>query len=104
MNFNDHKFTWDTDTIPMKDRETCELSSVESLIEVYMSENESQTLRDEYYGATKIHDSDYKSESLDDVIKTWENLHVEEKHQLKILLQKYEHLFDGTLGEFNMAY
>jgi hypothetical protein len=42
------------------------------------------------------------SKSLDDVIKTYENLHVEEQHQLKILLQKYEHLFDGTLGEFNM--
>jgi hypothetical protein len=27
---------------------------------------------------------------------------VEEQHQLKILVQKYEHLFDGTLGEFNM--
>jgi hypothetical protein len=22
MNFNDHKVTWDTDTIPMKDRDT----------------------------------------------------------------------------------
>jgi hypothetical protein len=40
--------------------------------------------------------------SLDDVIKTCENLHVEEQHQLKILLQKYEHPFDGTSGEFNM--
>jgi hypothetical protein len=39
---------------------------------------------------------------LDDIIKTCENLHVEEQHQLKILLQQYEHLFDGTLGEFNM--
>jgi hypothetical protein len=39
---------------------------------------------------------------LDDVIKTCENFHVEEQHQLKILLQKYEHLFDGILGEFNM--
>jgi hypothetical protein len=37
-----------------------------------------------------------------DVIKTFENLHAKEQHQLKILLQKYEHLFDGTLGEFNM--
>jgi hypothetical protein len=37
-----------------------------------------------------------------DAIKTCENLHVEEQHQLKILLQKYEHLFDRTLGEFNM--
>jgi hypothetical protein len=41
-------------------------------------------------------------EILDDVIKTCENLHVEDQHQLKTLLQKYEHLFDGTLGEFNM--
>jgi hypothetical protein len=39
---------------------------------------------------------------LDDVIKICENLHVEEQNQLKILLQKYENLFDGTLGEFNM--
>jgi hypothetical protein len=42
--------------------------------------------------------------SLDDVIKICENLHVEEQHQIKELLQKYEHLFDETLGEFNMEY
>jgi hypothetical protein len=48
MNFNDHKVTWHTDTIPMKDRDTCTLSSVEALIEVYMIANEPQTLRDEY--------------------------------------------------------
>jgi hypothetical protein len=40
--------------------------------------------------------------SLDDVIKTCENLHIEKQHQMKIILQKYEHLFDGTLGECNM--
>jgi hypothetical protein len=99
MNFNDHTVIWDTDTIPMKDRDKCNLSSVEALIEVYMSANEPQTLRYEYSGATKILDADYKPKpaSLDDVIKTCENLHVEEQHQLKILLQKYEHLFDGTL-------
>jgi hypothetical protein len=48
MNFNGHTVIWDTDTIPMKDRDTCTLSSVEALIEVYMSANEPQTLRDEY--------------------------------------------------------
>jgi hypothetical protein len=48
MNFNDHKVTWDTDTIPMKDRDTCILSLVEALIEVYMIANEPQTLRDQY--------------------------------------------------------
>jgi hypothetical protein len=35
-------------------------------------------------------------------MKTCENLHIEEQHQLKLLLQKYEHQFDGTLGEFIM--
>jgi hypothetical protein len=34
MNFNDHTVTWDTDTIPMKDRDNSTLSSVEALIEM----------------------------------------------------------------------
>jgi hypothetical protein len=67
-----------------------------------MNANEPQTLRDEYSQATKILDAEYIPASLDDVIKTCENLHVEEQHQFKILLQKYEHLFDRTIGEFNM--
>jgi hypothetical protein len=47
-----------------------------------MSANEPQTLRDEYSRFTKTLDADYKPASLDDVIKTCENLHVEEQHQL----------------------
>jgi hypothetical protein len=54
MKFNDHTVTCDTDTIPMKDRDTCTLSSVEVLIEVHMSANEPQTLIDEYSRATEI--------------------------------------------------
>jgi hypothetical protein len=69
-----------------------------------MSANEPQTLRDEYSQVTKTLDAEYKPASLDDVIKTCENLHVEEQHQLKTLLQKYEHLFDGTLGKLNMEF
>jgi hypothetical protein len=69
-----------------------------------LSTNDPQTLTDEYSQATKTLDTKYKLAGLDDVIKTCENIHVEEQHQLKILLQKYEHLFDGTLGEFNMEY
>jgi hypothetical protein len=76
----------------MKDRDTCTLSSVEALIEVYMSANKPQTLRDEHSQAIKVLDTDYKPASLDDVIKTCKNLHIEEQHQLKMLLQKCEHL------------
>jgi hypothetical protein len=88
MNFNDHTVPWDTDTIPMKDRDISTLSSVEALIEVYMIANEPQTLRYEYFQATKILYIEYTPASLDDVIKTCENLHVEEEHQLKASLQK----------------
>jgi hypothetical protein len=56
------------------------------------------TLRDEYSQATKILDAEYKqvSANLGDFIKTCQNLHVEEHHQLNTSLQKYKHLFDGT--------
>jgi hypothetical protein len=64
----------------------------------------SQTLRDEYSRATKILDAEYKPASLDDAIKTCENRHVEEQHQLKALLQKYERLLDGKLVEINMEH
>jgi hypothetical protein len=67
-----------------------------------LSANEPQKLRDKYYQAISFLYADYRPSSLDDVIKTYENLHVEEQHQLKILLQKYEHIFYGKLGEFNM--
>jgi hypothetical protein len=61
-----------------------------------MNANEPQTLRYEYSLDTEILDAECKLASLDDVIKAYENLHEEGKHQLKILLQKYEHLFDAT--------
>jgi hypothetical protein len=73
----------------MKDRNTCTLSSGVALIEVYLRANEPQTLRDEYSRVTKILDAEYKPASLDDVIKTCENLNIEEQHELKALLQKY---------------
>jgi hypothetical protein len=64
-----------------------------------LSTNKQQTHRDEYSWFSKILDADCKQASarLYDVIMTFENLHVEEQHQLKILLQKYHYLFDSSL-------
>jgi hypothetical protein len=86
--------TWDTDTVAMKERDAWTKSSREALLKDYLRANEPQTLSDEYSRATKILDAEYKqvSTSLDDVIKTCENLHVKEQYQLKILLPKYDHL------------
>jgi hypothetical protein len=47
-------------------------------------------------------DAEYKHVVLREVTQMCTNLNTEEQHQLLKLLQKYEHLFDGTLGEFNM--
>jgi hypothetical protein len=52
--------------------------SCPTLIEVYMSSNKPQTLRYEYSQATKILDAECNPASSDDIIKTCENLHVEE--------------------------
>jgi hypothetical protein len=43
----------------MKDKDIYSQSSVEALIEDYMSANEPQTLRDEYSQATEILDAGY---------------------------------------------
>jgi hypothetical protein len=69
MNFNDLMVILDTDTIPMKDRDICTLSSLEALIEVILSTNQLQTLRDEFSQATKFLDAEYKPASFYDVIK-----------------------------------
>jgi hypothetical protein len=99
MNFNDHTVTWDTENWHSSNEGQIyrTLSSAKDLIEVYLSTNEPQTLRDKYSQATNIIDAEYKqtSASLDDVIKTCENLHIEEQ---------YEHQFDGALGELDIDY
>jgi hypothetical protein len=65
MNFNDHTVTWDIDKSHYSNERQrySTLSSLEALIEVYMSANEPQTLRDEYSRGTKILDAQYKPES-----------------------------------------
>jgi hypothetical protein len=100
LDFNDKTVTWDTDTILMKDRGI--LNSQNALTEVHLSANEPQSLVNKLSRSTKILDAEYKPAILEDVIQMCENLNAEEQHQLLKLLQKYEHLFDGTLGEFNM--
>jgi hypothetical protein len=101
LNFNDKAITWDTDTIPMKDRGS--LNSKKVITEIYLTANEPWSLMDEFSLSTKIIDAEYKPSILEEVIKTCENLNEEEQHQLLQVLQKYEHLFGGILGDFNMA-
>jgi hypothetical protein len=46
LNFNNHTVTWDTDTIPMKDRGT--LNTQDALLEVYLASDEPKSLVDKF--------------------------------------------------------
>ena len=67
-----------------------------------MKANEPQILVEKVSRSTKILNAEYIFASLEEVIKKCEKLNPLEQHQLLQVLQKYEHLFDGTLVAFNM--
>jgi hypothetical protein len=95
MNLNDQTVTWDSVKYWHyfnKGQIYSILSAAEALIEIYWRTNEPKALRDEYSRANKVLDADYNQlpTILNEFIKACENLHLEEQHQLKILLQKYE--------------
>jgi hypothetical protein len=85
LNFNDKTVTWDTDTIPMKDRGS--LNSQNVITEIYLTANEPQSLTDEFSCSTKILDAEYKPAILEEVSKTCEHLNEDEQHKLLQVLQ-----------------
>jgi hypothetical protein len=70
LNFNDKTVTWDTDTIPIKERGS--LNSQKVITEINLTANEPQSLLNEFSRSTKILDAEYKPAILEEVIKTCE--------------------------------
>jgi hypothetical protein len=52
---------------------------------------------------TRILDANYKAADLREIIKNISTIADNEKHNLLRLLRKYEHLCDGTLGNFETS-
>jgi hypothetical protein len=52
---------------------------------------------------TRILDANYKAAGLKQIIKCISTIDNTEKNNLLGLLRKYEHLFDGTLGNFETS-
>jgi hypothetical protein len=48
-----------------------------------------------------ILDAKYEKANIDATINTFKHLNSNQQQQLKALLYKFEHLFDGTLGDWN---
>jgi hypothetical protein len=56
LNFIDKTVSWDTATIPMKDR--CSLNSQKSIMEINLTANEPQNLINDFSRSTKILDAE----------------------------------------------
>jgi hypothetical protein len=101
LNFQDKIVSLDTGTIPV--REYGNLKTLKLLTDIYLTANEPKLLEVEFTRSAKILNVEYKPATvLQEIIDTCNNLNQKEKLQLLQLLPKYEHLFDGTFGEFNM--
>ena len=47
-------------------------------------------------------DADYKAADIEDIIKNADSLNKVQKDFLRIFLNKYKELFDGSLGNFDI--
>ena len=68
---------------------------------VLESTQEPESIKSERSRLVKILDADYKPADIDEIVMKADNLNEEQKDSLRILLNKYKTLFDGSLGDFN---
>jgi hypothetical protein len=117
LNFDTQCITWDGIDQPMKSQGELqkETTHYEDLYSVLMAPA-STIFQDDYDAAcepehihesnkrqTRILDANYKAADLSDIIKRISTIDDIEKHNILGLLRNYEHLFDGTLGNFETS-
>jgi hypothetical protein len=91
----DLSIKWDDVAIPWRDMD----STVE---DIYLAENHfsRQPMEPEIKRMTDILDAKYTKANLEEIVKAADHLNYTERDALYKLIQKYEDLFDGTLGTF----
>jgi len=90
---------WNGIEVPMRDYGELAIRSKENVFAVQPI-NEYDPTGDVQKRVTRILDAHYEKADLKAVIKNQTHLSVEEKLALAKLLKEFEHLFDGTLGEW----
>jgi hypothetical protein len=81
---------WDGAEIPMRSRD--------STIEDSYLISDPPCLQEAAERIKRILDAKYEPANLDEIVNSCSHLTQDEQIQLKTLLKKYEHLFDGSLG------
>ena len=93
INFSTSTCSWDNSVIPMR--------AVEDLTNPHSyAIEESGALKEATKRLKKILDAKYEPVKIDKVIYGSQHLSSDQKSQLKKLLQKFEPLFDGSLGHW----
>jgi hypothetical protein len=88
---------WDGIVIPMRTQNT-DLSYIDNRVK---NLGKSQDVFATASTPMSILDAKYEKANIDATINTLKHLSSSQQQQLKALLYKFEHLFDGTLGDWN---
>lgn len=97
--FSKAQMIWDNATVPMRPVDDLSSERIAQLHrEIYLSHD---PLTTEAERIQSILDAKYSPANLDELSKGCKNLTQNEQKQLHKLLNKYEHLFDGSLGNWD---
>jgi hypothetical protein len=69
----------------------------------YAKASEPEHVHAENKSQTRILDANYEEANLKEIMKSISTIDDIEGNKLLLLLRKYEHLFDGTLGDFETS-
>ena len=91
FDFSDLTIEWDAVTVPMRD--------ANSVQEDAFYVHEPEAISEATQCIKSILDAKYEKDNLQEVAATATHLSTAEQHKLHSLLNKYEDLFDGSLGK-----
>ena len=94
LKFSSCTIEWNTAEVPMH-RAQCTVED-----SFFIKEEEGSAVREASDRITQIIDAKYEKADLHQIVQAQKQLNQNEQHQLLQLLQKYEELFDGTLGKW----
>ena len=98
LDFSELQLTVDQITLPMLHIK--DLQSKQARQQMY-TDSEPLSTQDDLKRVTRILDSTYEKANLEEVVKdNCAHLSDDQRHKLLELLETYEELFDGTLGDF----
>ena len=101
FSFSEKLMEWDNATTPMLDPDMLDQEFIDELEQEILYMHDPQTT--EADRIQSILNAKYCPADLNKLVQECEQLNKEEQEKLLVLLQKYENLFDGTVGTWKTA-